>query len=131
MKLLLDTHILLWALGDAPELSRQARDLLEDDTNESIVSAVSIWEIAIKSAVSRKGRSAISWSAGEVLEKCTATAIHLLPVLPSHAVRVEKLPLLHGDPFDRLLVAQALSEPLRLVTSDRELAAYSDTVILV
>lgn len=131
MKLLLDTHILLWAFEDGAELSPTARDLLANETNEIVVSAVSIWEISIKSALRRNGRRAFSWSAAEVLQRCLDTNVQLLPVLPTHAVRVESLPLLHGDPFDRLLVAQALSEPLRLVTSDRALAHYSDTVILV
>jgi PIN domain nuclease of toxin-antitoxin system len=128
MKLLLDTHVALWAITDSPRLSKQARDLILDAENEIQVSAASIWEIAIKHGL---GRGDMPISGEEALGYFRAAGYRLLPVLPEHAAAVEELPRLHQDPFDRLLAAQAMAEPLRLLTHDPLLARYSDTVILV
>jgi PIN domain nuclease of toxin-antitoxin system len=125
--LLLDTHVAVWSVSDSNRLPGHIRDLLADPVNELHVSAATLWEIAIKSALSR--RSSFPFSATRAMILFREVGFELLPVEPQHAVAVEALPLLHGDPFDRLLVAQALTEPMRLVSHDRQVAAYSDTVI--
>lgn len=130
MRLLLDTHISLWAVTEDPKLSRQGRSLIDDPANTVVISAVTIWEISIKNAL-RRSRSGIAVSARQALRLFIEGGAELLPISGEHAAAVETLPPLHGDPFDRLLVAQALLEPLRLVTHDRKVAAYSDTFILV
>lgn len=130
MRLLLDTHIALWIVNGEPKLSADARDLISD-AEEVFVSAASAWEVAIKHAQNRNGVSRIAISGADALAEFGEAGMRLLPITPEHAAYVDRLPPLHGDPFDRILVAQALSEPLRLVTHDRRLAAYSDTVIVV
>jgi len=128
MKLLLDTHIALWAVSDDPRLSAKARELIAAPRNLVWVSAVSIWEIAIKHGL---GRGDMPISGAEALEYFMQSGYRMLPVLPDHAAAVEALPAHHQDPFDRLLVAQSLAEPLRLLTHDATVARYSDTVILI
>lgn len=131
MNLLLDTHVALWALTADPKLSRQARSLISDARSSLSVSVVSLWEISIKNALRRARSSSLPFSSSDTLALFNAAGFRILPVTAAHAIAVEGLDLLHADPFDRLLVAQALTEPLRLVTSDRLLARYSDTVIVV
>lgn len=131
MNLLLDTHVALWALTEDPKLSRQARSLIGDPSSSVAVSVVSLWEVSIKNALRRARRSSLPFASAETLRLFEEAGFQLLPVTAAHAVAVEELDPLHGDPFDRLLVAQAMSEPMRLVTSDRLLARYSDTVIVV
>jgi len=127
VNLLLDTHIALWAIADSPRLPQQARDLILAPGNTAWVSAASVWEIAIKHGL---GRGDMPVSGAQALGYFEQSGFRLLAVSPQHAAAVEQLPLHHADPFDRLLVAQALTEPLRLLTHDAKLAAYSDTVIL-
>lgn len=129
MNLLLDTHVALWALVGDRRLSRDATALIADVGNNVFVSAASIWEIAIKHAL--RGRSGIPLSATQALQYFSAAGYTLLSVEPPHAAAVEALPPIHADPFDRMLIAQALTEPLRLLTHDRKLANYSDTIILI
>lgn len=131
MRLLLDTHVALWAIADSPRLSPQARALIGETANDVVVSAATIWEIAIKRALRRTGPNAMPVSAAQALAFFDAAGYAMLPITPEHARTVEDLPPLHADPFDRMLVAQALSEPFRLVTHDQRLAAYGDTVIVV
>lgn len=131
MNLLLDTHIALWALTDDPKLSRTAKELISDPANSAAVSVVTLWEIGIKNALRRSRPAQLPFSASETLQLFEEAGFRLLPVTAAHAVTVEELDPLHGDPFDRLLVAQALTEPLRLVTCDKLLGCYSDTVIVV
>jgi PIN domain nuclease of toxin-antitoxin system len=128
MKLLLDTHIALWAITDDPKLSLRARELILTPRNLVWVSAVSIWEISIKHGL---GRGDMPISGSDALEFFRQAGYRMLPVSPEHAAAVEALPSHHTDPFDRLLVAQSLTEPLRLLTHDANVARYSDTVILV
>ncbi len=128
MHLLLDTHIALWALTDDPRLTSQARAAILDADNHVSVSAASVWEIAIKHAL---GRSALPFSATAAVGYFQQAGYRLLNVSPQHAAAVESLPMLHGDPFDRLLVAQAQIEPMRLLTHDRAVAAYSESIILI
>lgn len=128
MQLLLDTHIALWAIADDPRLPAVARELIADPDNGVHVSAVSVWEIAIKHAL---GRGQMPISGARALAWFRASGYALLDITATHAASVEQLPLLHADPFDRLLVAQALAEPLRLLTRDSTVARYSDTIIAV
>ncbi len=131
MRLLLDTHIVEWSLNGDTKLPAKAAHLIREPTNEIVISVVVLWEIAIKRRLSRSGPGGFSHSAEETHRLLLRGGAEILPVTPDHTFAVEHLPPLHRDPFDRLLVAQALSEPLRLVTHDPQLAAYSDTVILV
>ncbi len=125
MKLLLDTHILLWVMQDAPQLGRAARRLLAD-AEEIHVSSVCLWEAAIKCAL---GKLKVDLDALD--EHLAQVGFTPLPVTWAHARRLRQLPALHRDPFDRMLVAQALSEPLHLLTGDAALASYSELVIAV
>lgn len=125
MRLLLDTHILLWLMQDSRRLSRRARSLLLSAA-EVYVSAANIWEIAIKFRLGK-----IKEDAEVVVEKLDAAGLLPLDVAFRHATATAKLPLLHGDPFDRLLMAQAITEPMQLLTADNRLAAYSELVITV
>lgn len=128
MRLLLDAHIALWALTDDRRLGDDARVLIADSGNEVFVSAASVWEIAIKRSL---GRSGIPFSAAAALGYFSQAGYQRLDVRAEHAAAVETLPKLHGDPFDRILIAQALVEPMHLVSHDRMLAEYSATVMLV
>jgi PIN domain nuclease of toxin-antitoxin system len=128
MRLLLDTHVALWAIADSPAMPEEARLLILSAANDVYVSAASIWEIAIKHAL---GRRSMPVSARDAKEYFEEAGYLLLPVTAEHAVFVEDLPPHHRDPFDRLLVAQALSEPMRLVTHDRVIAKYGATTVLV
>lgn len=121
---LLDTHVVLWYLaGDEEHLSPGARATLEESGLETHVSAASVWEIAIKSRIGKL-------RVGSDLVACLADArFAMLDITPEHAWRVRELPMHHRDPFDRLLVAQAQSEGLALLTTDEAFAAYDvDTV---
>ena len=131
MRLLLDTHIALWAIANPEKLSARAQALIDDRDNQVFVSVVTIWEIAIKRALGRRGAGAMPVSSAEALYFFRAAEFDLLDICPAHVIAVETLPLLHADPFDRILIAQALTEPLRLLTGDAKVAAYSDTIILV
>lgn len=128
MRLLLDTHVALWAIADDSRLSAAARLLIETSTNEVLVSAVSVWEIAIKHAL---GRGDMPISAAQALAFFQQAGFSLLAVSAAHAAAVEALPAIHADPFDRLLVAQAFHEPLRLLTHDVTVARYGGSIIPV
>ncbi|MEO8748368.1 MAG: type II toxin-antitoxin system VapC family toxin [Rhodanobacter sp.] len=118
----------LWALTDDRRLTADARAAIADPDNDVSVSAASVWEIAIKHTL---GRSGIPFSAAAALGYFRQAGYLLLAIRPEHAAAVESLPMLHGDPFDRLLIAQAVTEPLRRLTHDHMLGAHSDTIILV
>lgn len=126
MNILLDTHVALWAITDSPRLRAPARDLIASPSNQVWISAATIWEISIKHALAR-GDMPVSGS--EALHHFNASGYRMLPVEAEHAVAVEALPPHHQDPFDRILVAQALTEPMRLITHDATVARYSDTII--
>lgn len=128
MRLLLDTHIALWAITDSPKLPAQARELIASPENEIYVSAASVWEIAIKHSL---GRHTIPISGEEARRYFTEAGYLSLPITDQHAAAVETLPPIHADPFDRMLVAQALAEPLKLVTHDAMVARYSDNIVLI
>lgn len=128
MRILLDTHIALWAISEDDKLPAVASEILASAHNTIWVSAASVWEIAIKR--SRRGSAALAIGASQSNSLFERAGFTLLPVTADHAAAVEHLPPLHGDPFDRIIVAQAMTEPMRLVTSDRTVARYSDAIIL-
>ena len=125
MKLLLDTQLLLWAAGEPKRLSPAARRLLSDPRNELMFSAASLWEIAIKSTL---GREDFRVEPRLLRRGLLDNGYVELPVTSQHAVSIDGLPPLHKDPFDRLLVAQAISEGITFLTSDAPLAQYPGPV---
>lgn len=125
MKLLLDTHVLLWAAGAPRRLPRAARALLEDAANELLFSAASLWEVAIKQQL---GREDFRVDARLLRRGLLDNGYAELPVTGAHAVALDLLPPLHKDPFDRMLIAQALTEGITLLTADAGLARYPGAV---
>ena len=128
MKLLLDTHLLLWAAGDPKKLSLKARRLIADTDNELTFSAASVWEVAIKRTLGRVDFQVDSrlWRRGLI-----DNGYLELPIFSSHVVGVGSLPSIHKDPFDRLLVAQSLVEGITLLTSDATVAQNGGSIRLV
>jgi len=124
MRVLLDTHLLLWALSSPEKLSKRARQRIE--SSDVYVSAASIWEISIKSALGK-----LQADPNEVLAGVEPAGFNHLPIVGGHAAKVVELPLIHKDPFDRLLVAQAKYEPMILLTDDEALGGYGDFVEVV
>jgi PIN domain nuclease of toxin-antitoxin system len=123
VNLLLDTHIALWWLGDTPELPDAVREVVQDADNVVYISAATIWEIAIKRAL---GKLEVG---DEYLTEIAEQGFVELPIRWQHAQRVEALPMLHRDPFDRLLIAQAQTLGLTLVTTDALIRKYSVSVL--
>jgi PIN domain nuclease of toxin-antitoxin system len=121
VKLLLDTHLLLWAAGDPDRLPAAARALIGDEDNEPLFSAASLWEIAIKGGL---GREDFSVDARLLRRGLIDNGYGELPVVSEHAVAIAGLPPIHRDPFDRLLVAQATAEGITLLTSDEVVGQY-------
>ena len=128
MKYLVDTHLLIWTVLNSSKLSDKARSVLTQIDGEYCFSAASIWEIALKRT---KHPDQFPVSAREARELFLAAGFAELGVSSSHCAVVEGLPTIHGDPFDRLLIAQALSEGMKLVTHDRMIVQYGDMVIAV
>jgi PIN domain nuclease of toxin-antitoxin system len=121
MKLLLDTHLLLWAAGDPKRLSKAARVLIGDAENELLFSAASLWEITIKRSLERQDFQVDP----RLLRRALLdNGYSELPITSEHAVNVDSLPPTHKDPFDRILVAQATVEGITLLTNDRGLSGY-------
>lgn len=125
MKLLLDTHLLLWAAGEPNRLPKEARNLINDPENELFFSAASLWEVSIKRGLGRKDfkadprllrRGLLDNGYGEI------------PIRSDHVVVLDNLPVIHKDPFDRILVAQAVAEGIELLTTDSQLAQYRGPV---
>lgn len=131
MRLLLDTHIALWAITDDARLPTRARELIGDPGNDIFVSAATIWEIAIKHALARGGPHDMPVSGAQALRYFHAAGYAMVGIAAEDAAAVETLPTLHADPFDRLLVAQALTEPFRLLTHDARVASYNSSIIMV
>jgi len=123
-RVLLDTHLLLWAVAEPRKLPAAARRRIEEA--DVFVSAASLWEVSIKAALGK-----LAANPAEVLAEIEPAGFTLLPITGEHAVAVAKLPAVHADPFDRMLVAQAKTEPLLLVTNDAVLTGYGDCVELV
>ena len=128
MRILVDTHLLLWATARSRRLSQEARRLLESPRNEVHFSAASLWEIAIKLGLRR---AAFQVDLARLRPALSEMGFLELPVTGAHAERLASLPPIHKDPFDRMLVAQSLSEPLVLLTNDEALAEYGEVVRVV
>ena len=129
MKLLVDTHILLWMSGMSWKLPHKARELLEDVENDVFFSTVSIWEVAIKSSLKRFPDFSVD--AERLRRTLIDHSYRELPLMGEHAVAVGGLPHIHGDPFDRILIAQSLVEGLSLITVDKTVARYGGLIQLV
>ena len=131
MNLLLDTHILLWLLARRERLSANAMDLIENSTNQTYASTLSVIEVAIKHSLGRERPNHLPLSGTDFSFALEEAGVPVLDVRPSHAAALDDLPKIHGDPFDRLLVATAQVESMVLVTKDRTLARYGANVRLV
>lgn len=118
MKLLLDSHVLLWWSTDHPQLGPEALDAIDDEGNEVYLSAASVWELAIKTALGRLETPA------DLVPHALSEGVSPLPIGLDHAAAAGALPLHHRDPFDRMLIAQADAEALTLVTADRVIRLY-------
>ncbi len=125
MNLLLDTHLLLWAAGEPERLSTQARGLMLDPSNQLVFSSASLWEVSIKNQLDRTDFNVDPRRLWRLL---LANGYRELRVSGEHAIALNDLPRLHGDPFDRILVAQARVEGLLLLTVDKTVARYGDPV---
>jgi len=128
MRLLLDTNIALWAITDDPKLGARAAELISDPTNSVWVSVANLWEIAVKHAV-RPAEMPLSGS--DARRYFDQSGYRMLTIDSSHVLRIEQLPRIHNDPFDRLLVAQAIEAGCHLLTRDGVLPRYSELVLAV
>jgi PIN domain nuclease of toxin-antitoxin system len=128
MKLLLDTHLLLWAAGEPRRLSRQARTLIANPGNELLFSAASLWEVAIKRGLGRKD---FNVDARLLRRGLLDNGYGELPITSDHVVVTESLPRIHKDPFDRILVSQATVEGITLLTIDSLMAQYPGPIRIV
>ena len=128
MKYLLDTHIILWAAVDVKKLSRKAKKLLENPDNILYFSPVSLWEISIKNA---KHPDQMPITSERVKELALRMGLIELPVRSRHGVDIAKLPDIHNDPFDRMLITQARSDGLNLISHDDKVIAYGAGVVKV
>jgi PIN domain nuclease of toxin-antitoxin system len=128
LNLLLDTHVALWAITDSPKLSQKARTLICAPRSTIWVSAASLWEIAIKRSLARSNMPVTSSEALELFEEA---GYRILAIEAEHTTAVEQLPPHHQDPFDRILIAQALVTPMRLLTRDAALSKYGEMVVTV
>ena len=128
MKLLLDTHLLLWAAGQPKKLPAAARKMIDNSRNDLFFSAVSLWEIAIKRSL---GRSDLRVDPHLLRRGLLDNDYTELAITGDHALAVDRLPMIHKDPFDRMLVAQAMIEGFTLLTHDTAVGKYSGPVRLV
>lgn len=123
MRLLLDTHAFLWWLANAPQLGSKAKEAIAEESNEVFVSAASIWEISIKRALGKLK------APGHLNETVDERGFQKLPITLAHAELAGQLPTHHRDPFDRMLVAQALIEGLTVLTRDSRIALYKAPIL--
>jgi PIN domain nuclease of toxin-antitoxin system len=126
MKLLLDTHILLWWLDDDKKLSEFGRQFIQNPDNDVYVSHASLWEIQIKNMSGK-----LNASVETIIQQLPVNNFQQFSVHTDHILNLAKLPPHHQDPFDRMLVSQALSEPLHLITHDKNVSLYSESIVLV
>ena len=131
MRLLLDTHVAVWAVADLARLRTASAAMIEDGGNDVAVGMASLWEIAIKNNLGRAVRDPVGLSLAQAIEAFAEASFAILPIATRHLAEVERLPTIHLDPFDRLLVATARVDGFRLVTHDEILAAYGDHVMVV
>jgi len=124
MKLLLDTHVFLWFIMGSALLSADTRALIEDEKNRKFISVASLWEIAIKSSI---GKLSLSAPFDQLIpQQLSLNGFELLPIEVSHLAAVTTLPFHHRDPFDRVLIAQALAENMPIVSSDPAFDTYNN-----
>jgi PIN domain nuclease of toxin-antitoxin system len=128
VRILVDTHVLIWALMEPGRLSLEVSGQLTSRSNDVMFSAVSIWEIAIKTAL---GRTDFRVSPRQIAAEAVRVGFSELPLVSDAAAQVADLPIVHRDPFDRLLVVQALAEGARLFTADAELQPYSELIHII
>lgn len=121
---MLDTHVFLWAVSTPDRLDREAREAISDAGNDILLSTATVWEIAIKHAAGR-----LVFPLERLDGLIQAMGLAVLPIMPSHALRAAALPRLHADPFDRVLIAQALVESLTLISSDTTVRRYPVSVL--
>jgi PIN domain nuclease of toxin-antitoxin system len=119
VRLLLDTHVLIWWLSDDRKLTKEARRIIAEPHNDVFVSAASVWEVAIKAALGR-----IDVDLEDFADEIVKSGFRPLPIGFEHAVTIGRLPAIHRDPFDRMLVAQSRVEELRLLSHDRVFVRY-------
>jgi PIN domain nuclease of toxin-antitoxin system len=124
MKILLDTHALLWWLADDKQLGRRARELVEDPGNDVLISMVSLWEIAVKSRIGK-----LQADIKEIADAVGQEGFTMLDIAVTHLVTLAGLPTHHRDPFDQLLIAQAITEDATFVSEDRNAARYAARVM--
>lgn len=124
MKLLLDTHVLLWALNDSARLGPTARSLIADRANDVLVSVASLWEVALKSQAGK-----LRADVQDISNAITRSGVALLGIEVAHLVALTSLPRYHKDPFDHLLIAQGMSENAALMSDDRNMPKYPVQVI--
>ncbi len=126
MMYLLDTNALLFFLYDSGKLSKRASDIIYHNDEKISVSIVSMWEIAIKSSI---GKLEIKSSISKIAETCENEQFDILPIKPFHLDEIRRLPAIHGDPFDRLIISQAISENLVIITKDGTIPIYNVKVL--
>jgi PIN domain nuclease of toxin-antitoxin system len=122
VRVLVDTHTFLWALLQDRRLSAKAKQILRSDENELLFSIVSLWEIAIKIKIGKL--NSIGSSVAYIRDEMDAYGMELLPLRYEHILQLESLPRHHGEPFDRLLIAQAITESIPILTHDEKFPAY-------
>jgi PIN domain nuclease of toxin-antitoxin system len=125
LRILLDTHVLIWALSEPNRISKDARAMIAERRNDVLFSAASIWEIAIKAQI---GRVRFAFGPEQIAEEAVTRGFEELPIRSPAAACVARLPMHHRDPFDRILIAQAICEPARFFTVDDNLVRYSELV---
>lgn len=126
MRFLIDTHVLIWHLEDDAQLPLERSAVIDDPENESLVSIASLWEIAIKLSL---GKLKLSRSLDDFIRVFDSSTTSLLPIAPDHVISVAHLPFHHKDPFDRIIIAQALTEGIPIITSDSDFAEYGVSTI--
>lgn len=124
MQYLIDTHVFLWFISNAKELSRTAKTLIADGNNEIFISIAALWEISIKNAL---GKLTIRGSYESVIDDVTDNSIQILPVNFAHTVEQNKLPFHHRDPFDRIIISQAIVENIDFISADAVFDEYLKT----
>ena len=125
-RILIDTHVLIWHLEGDKQLSLAYRQLIDDSENSIFISITSFWEIAIKSSC---GKLSLSRSIGEIIFEVEKSTSAILLIEPKHTIQVAQLPFLHKDPFDRMIIAQAMTEDLSLISADPEFEQYGVTLL--
>ncbi len=121
MRILIDTHILIWHLEGDEQLSPDRSQIIADPANNVLISIASFWEIAIKSS---RGKLSLSRSIEKIVEEIQRSTSSILPIEPEHTIQVAKFPYHHNDPFDRMIIAQAMAENIALMSTDNNFSVY-------